>query len=635
MLSKKRREAALDLIEKNQRSWVRQDGWANLLTGMGIKGRDATAHTTYLADARLEYYELTQIYRGDGIARKAVDRPVHDMYREWFDIEGDTDGIINTELRKLQAKKNLKRAQRFGYLYGGALAILGIEDGGTYADPVNEKKIRAVRHIHVFDRWRVTLNTADLYIDPDVDKYGKPEYYNIVPIYGTPFRVHESRVLRYEGVDVADQIRIQNQGWGDSIIQSMYGRMRGLGESYDSIENILKEFIIGILTIDNLQELIANGKEGLIQKRLSQIDLSKHIINSVLVDKEEKYERVTSTVGGLGDLIDRLIEAVSAVTSIPVSILMGRSVAGLSDAETGQTRFYYDKIAAQQEEDALPQIEQLIRYINIAEGNPLGEEWKVNFKPLWQPTQKDLITTRNLQAQIDKMYADMGAVYPEEIGQSRFGGDQYSYDTILSDAHKAELEAFAQSPDGNESAIAEQKRREEADSVEDGTKKKQDGHNNDGGQGSGNFGHEGRPGEIGGSGGGGILSRDSVKSGVYTINEAQALITKEKISEDVQDAVIGDVGSKGLDHFEKGNFGASGDYFDTLGDFAVYQNNGSKDLLYKAAKLSDELNEQFKSEKEEDKEFTKESFMARLKGDVFSDYSEMVDNLQYLKGLRH
>lgn len=439
----------------------RSDGWANLLSGIGIKGRDKTAHTTYIADARLEYYELTQIYRGDGIARRIIDQPVHDMYREWFTLEGDTDGKIENTLRKLNAKKSLKRAQRFGYLYGGALAILGINDGGKYFDPVNENKIKSVEHIHVFDRWRVTLNTADLYVDPDLDKYGKPEFYNIVPIYGAPFRVHESRVLRFEGLDVSDQMRIQNQGWGDSVIQPLYNRLRGLGESYLSLENILDEFILGILTIDNLQELIANGKEALIQKRLTQIDLSKHIINSVLVDKDEKYERIHATVAGLGDLMDKLIEAASAVSGIPIPLLMGRSVAGLSDAETGQIRFYYDKIAAQQEEDARPQLEQLIRYINIAEGNPLGEEWKINFKPLWQQTQKDLIATRLIQAQIDKIYSDMVAVYPEELGNSRFGGDQYSFDTILSDAHKTELEDFSQSPKGNESAVAEQRRLEE------------------------------------------------------------------------------------------------------------------------------------------------------------------------------
>jgi len=446
------------IIQKND---LHADGWANLLTGIGIKGRDKTASTTYIADARLEYYDLTQMYRGDGIARRVIDLPVHDMYRQWITIEGDTDNIINKYLRKLNAKKSLKRAQRFGYLYGGALAIIGINDGGRYWEPVNENKIKSIEHIHVFDRWRITLNTADLYVDPNLDKYGKPEYYNIVPIYGAPFRVHESRVLRFEGIDVADQMRIQNQGWGDSVLQSVYNRLRGLGESYLNIENILDEFILGVLTIDNLQELIAAGKEALIQKRLTQIDLSKHIINSILVDKEETFERHSTTTTGLKDLMDVLIEAVSASTGIPVCLLMGRSVGGLGSEDASLVRLYYDKISAQQEEDMLPQLEQLVRYINIANKNVLGNEWEIKFKSLWQPTQKDEVATKYNQAQTDQIYMMTGALYPEEVALARFGGDHYSDDMALSPMHQAELEQYKQELGNTESTIADINREKE------------------------------------------------------------------------------------------------------------------------------------------------------------------------------
>jgi phage-related protein (TIGR01555 family) len=440
--------------EATRAKYVQSDGWMNLLTGVGIKGLDKTQSTRFGADNRLEYQELTQIYRSEGIGRRVIDLPVHDMYREWFKIEGDTDGIIDKRMKMLNAKKQFKRAQRFGYLYGGALAIMGINDGGRYQDPVRENRIKSIEHIHVFDRWRITLNTADLYIDPDMDKYGKPEYYNIVPIYGAPFRVHESRVLRFEGVDIADQVRIQNQGWGDSTLQAIYNRLSALGEAYCSVGTVLQEFILGVLTIDNLMELIAAGKESVIQKRLTQMDLSKHIINSVLIDKEEKYERISTTTTGMADLMDKLIEAVSAVTGIPVCLLMGRSVGGLSAEDAAQVRFYYDKIAAQQEEDALPQIQQFVRYLNIAEKNVLGDEWDIVFNPLWQPTEKEIADTRFVQAQCDQIYIDRAVLTPEEVSVSRFGGDHYSYDTALSPEHQRMLEAHRQKPSSTSTAIA-------------------------------------------------------------------------------------------------------------------------------------------------------------------------------------
>jgi hypothetical protein len=262
-------------------------------------------------------------------------------------------------------------------------------------------------------------------------------------------------------VDVADQMRIQNQGWGDSLLQAIYYRLRGLGESYLNLENILDEFIIGILTIDNLQELIANGKEALIQKRLTQIDLSKHIINSVLVDKDEKYERISATTTGLKDIMDVLIEGASAGSYIPVCLLMGRSVGGLGSEDASLVRLYYDHIKAQQEEDMLPQLEQLIRYINIAQKNVLGNEWKINFNPLWQPTQKDEVATRLALAQADQIYMMNGALLPEEVALARFGGDHYSTDMALSPEHQAELEQYKQIPDDSESMIADVNRKKE------------------------------------------------------------------------------------------------------------------------------------------------------------------------------
>ena len=148
--------------------------------------------------------------------------------------------------------------------------------------------------------------------------------------------------------------------------------------------------------------------------------------------------------------MDVLIEGVSAGTGIPVCLLMGRSVGGLGSEDASLVRLYYDKISAQQEEDLLPQLEQLIRYINIAQNNVLGDQWEVCFSPLWQPTQKDAVATKLVQAQADEIYMQNGTLLPEEVALARFGGDHYSDDMVLSPAHQAELEQYKQMPDNTE-----------------------------------------------------------------------------------------------------------------------------------------------------------------------------------------
>ena len=66
------------------------DGWVNILTGLGLKKKDASASTRYGACMILDQVSLADIYRGEGIGRKVIDQVADDMWREGFRVEGDT-----------------------------------------------------------------------------------------------------------------------------------------------------------------------------------------------------------------------------------------------------------------------------------------------------------------------------------------------------------------------------------------------------------------------------------------------------------------------------------------------------------------------------------------------------------------
>src|SRR5215471_9867088 len=73
------------------RRWWR-DGFYNMLSGLGVYGRDKFASQVY------QYLPLTLMdcetaYRGDWIARKCVDIPAYDMTRQWRNWEADQDQI--------------------------------------------------------------------------------------------------------------------------------------------------------------------------------------------------------------------------------------------------------------------------------------------------------------------------------------------------------------------------------------------------------------------------------------------------------------------------------------------------------------------------------------------------------------
>lgn len=421
----------------------RVDGWGNLFTGMGISGIDKKKSTQFTLGTVLAKPTLEALYRQDGLARRVLTLPVNDMMRKWFKVEGDTDNAIIGELDKLQARQIFRSAIQWGDLYGGSLIVMGLDDGQEMKFPLDEERLKSVKFLRAHDRHDITWNSGQLYNDPASEKFGMPEVYDINNLStGQMYQVHETRTLRFEGMDVPESVRIANQGWGDSVYDCYAPRLRGLGESYENIEHIISEFIIGILTIDGLQDLISSGQEDLVKKRLNLIDLSKHVINTILLDTTEKMERISSSVTGLEGMVAKLEGALCAITGIPQVLLFGEQSKGLGGESAGSIRLYYDDILSRQEDEMRSPLERLCHLIQISsEGEIKGTEidgWNVCFNPLWQPTEAEIVKTRAEQAKTDEVYINTGVLTPTEVKASRFGGESYSLDTDIDEEEAAE-----------------------------------------------------------------------------------------------------------------------------------------------------------------------------------------------------
>ncbi len=436
----------MDALEKSV-----ADGWSNVFSGAGVAGRDKRVSTRYLASQLLDDKTLSDLYRSEGIASRVVDLPANDMVREWFRVDGDTDGLIVKYLDDLHVRNEFVRALKWSRLFGGGLIVMGIDDGQELmVEPLKEEAIKSIGFLHAFDRTQVQRKTA--YTEQSNTKFGQTEIFYVTPVSGEPFEVHETRVLQFDGVDIPRRGRMERGGWGDSVLQRVFTRLRGLADSYAGIETLITEFIIGVLTIDNLQDLIAAGREEDVRKRLNLIDLSKHVLNTVLIDKEEEFKRISASAAGLHQLLNKLEQALAAVTGIPVTLLMGTSPAGLKATGASDVRFYYDSVAAQQETKLRTPSERLVYLAQIAKEGPTKskelEGWGVTFVPLWQPSEAEIIEMRARQAETDERYINTNVLLPEEVALSRFGGDEYSVETHLSPERQKELEEGA----GSESA---------------------------------------------------------------------------------------------------------------------------------------------------------------------------------------
>ena len=175
--------------------------------------------------------------------------------------------------------------------------------------------------------------------------------------------------------------------------------------------------------------------DNTVMKRLNILNLAKSNTNTAILDANERYEKLTTNVTGIADLLDRFMLALSAVTRIPVSLLFGRSAAGLNATGDNDVRNFYDAVKQEQESKLRGVLEKLIRYIMISKDGPFDgvepEDWLLQFVPLWQNTEEQDALTRKLVAETDSMYLDRGVIDASEVAVSRFGGNKWSMNTEI------------------------------------------------------------------------------------------------------------------------------------------------------------------------------------------------------------
>lgn len=417
----------------------RVDGWMNILNGLGVRGRDKTTAICFRSCVIFSPIELDELYRADGLTKRVIDIVPAEMLRQGFEIDGDPEGEVLGKFEELDVNCKLNELISWSRLYGGAIAVMGIADGRPLNEPVNVENIKSVNWLQVFDRWQVQINYDYISTDLNDENYGLPLFYQVTDYRtGAMFVVHFSRVLRMDWGQLPPRARNWNQGWGDSVMVSIYNELKNYGAAFANTSAIMQDFVNGILKIPGLSNSLVQScdeADRTIMKRLDFANLSKGVTNMMVLDGEEIYEKLSTNVAGISDLLDRFMLSVSSVTGIPITLLFGRAPAGLNATGDADIRNFYDMVKQYQEMKLKPVLEKLIFYIMKSEYSSFNgvepDNWSIQFTPLWQNTEEQEAVMRRTVAETDAIYIDRGVLDPTEVAVSRFGGDRWSMNTII------------------------------------------------------------------------------------------------------------------------------------------------------------------------------------------------------------
>lgn len=425
---------------------TRTDGaYANVFLSVG-NGRDRSSQTrANIGNRTLSSVELDAIYESDGFARRIVDTPADDMVRAGFEIEGiEDDDAVEAELEALELELKLSTALRWAGLYGGSMMVLIVNDGQTLDQPLNEERVQSVEDIRVYDRWE--LSRQRKYDDPADKRFGKTMIWQVSPSDGIPYIVHESRCIVLDGAPVPNRTRERNDGWGGSKLQQCYDQLIRMNMSHVWANALLERAQQAVHGIPGLTNILrAPGGEAMVRQRIDLVDMARGINNTVVTDAEETYDLKSTSLTGVSDLIDRLAGALSAVTSMPRSLLFGEAPKGMNNNGQSDLENWYAYIEQQQRTRIVHAVDRIVGLVLRSMGK-YTEDYKLEFCPLWMPSKKETADTDYVIAQTREKYVAMGALDPSEVRKTL---DEEGYDIDNVDLMPETPEV----PDGEEDSV--------------------------------------------------------------------------------------------------------------------------------------------------------------------------------------
>lgn len=435
-------------------SEFRMDGYINVLNGFGTS-RDSSEAYEYLPESAIPDISLVSHYETNGLFAKIIDTPAEEVIKHGFDLalnDAGCEQYIEDTLDMLDWENKAATAIKWARLFGGALIVMMIDDGGELADPVDWNAIRSIDELRVYERPVVQPDWANLYNTAGRDglhrrsKFGMPQYYQVSSIYGS-FVVHESRCLLFRNGNLPEYTMTpEYRFWGMPEYSRIRRALREVSTSHGHATRLMERMVQAIYKQRDLASTLQReGGDDEVMQRLRLIDRARSFLSTIVIDADgEEYDFKTFQLSGIKDILEANCNILSAVTNIPQTILFGRSPAGENSTGASDLENYYNFIERIQK---MMLRDNLLTVLDAAfrAGVSGGEieqvpDYKLTFDPLWSLSETDQAmvdqtkaATALTRAQTAQLYVDMQVIDPSEVRKGLASTDEFNIEELLDD----------------------------------------------------------------------------------------------------------------------------------------------------------------------------------------------------------
>lgn len=422
---------------------LRLDGaLLNVLSGLGDAKHDRSMHTVVSPRSRLTW-RLTKEQKEALIGVRIINRicsvfPSHALRRGWkLNIEGDKDNLIrgfDDYCDRLKLKTKMRRFLTLARQYGGAVLVIVADDGRKPSEPLDKDKIRTIEKLvpldcykirPVLDSWEpLEPDAYELLLSPrslaQFSEVKDAEHRFSMGSY-VGYKIHPSRVLRADGIEIPTDLMLDNDGWGKSIPEDLQSSYNAWESAYNGVLNSLLDHDVFVMKIQGLfDKLAVTGGETAIYNRMNALKMGKSVLKGLAIDRDrEDASYVTRNVQGISDTFGVLENRLIGDSEVSHAYLFGRSPSGLGATGESEERQDAKKFQLYQEDEVVPCLDTLFDLIWRAKDSPtkgkVPENWTYEMNSLIDPNPQDEATLESTKSTTLSTYQQIGAVMVEEI----------------------------------------------------------------------------------------------------------------------------------------------------------------------------------------------------------------------------
>ena len=381
-----------------------RDSYENFVARVGLNESNQSGAGTYKNNwTSRNRLLIEQSYRSSWLVGAGVDAIPDDMTRKGITITSKLDDGVKKQLDNQWDEfglwEHLNDTLKWARLYGGAVGVILI-DGQNYSTPLRIETIPkdSFKGIMVMDRWMLNATTERRVTELGPD-FGMPEFYRVVTSATgiPPWRIHHSRLIRFDGIPLPYQQRLTENDWGMSVIERCFDRLMAFDSTTQGVAQLIYKAHLRTYSIQGLRSLLAMGKDNPAFKGLmSHMDMIRQYQSNegmTIMDAADKFEAHTYSYAGLSDVLAQFGQQVSGAFGIPLVRLFGQSPAGFSTGDTDLAN-YYDNVSTQQERKLRRPIRRLYEVLHMSMfAKPLPDDFSFEFNELWQTPDSERADT--------------------------------------------------------------------------------------------------------------------------------------------------------------------------------------------------------------------------------------------------